>query len=166
MDKTEILLKELTESHGVPGYETDIREVIRKYMKPLGGISKDNMGSLICRKPGSSAEPKVMLAGHMDEIGFMVKHISSDGFIRFTTLGGWWDHVLLGQRVIIKTNKGDVIGVIGAKPPHLLSGRAYEAPSEKKYVHRHRLDFGKGGRKSRRARGRSDRPRERVFNSG
>lgn len=121
MDKTEILLKELTESHGVPGYETDIREVIRKYMKPLGVISKDNMGSLICRKPGSSAEPKVMLAGHMDEIGFMVKHISSDGFIRFTTLGGWWDHVLLGQRVIIKTNKGDVIGVIGAKPPHLLS---------------------------------------------
>ena len=54
MDKTEILLKELTESHGVPGYETDIREVIRKYMKPLGGISKHNMGSLICRKPGSS----------------------------------------------------------------------------------------------------------------
>ncbi|MCI0482161.1 MAG: peptidase M28, partial [Candidatus Dadabacteria bacterium] len=121
MDKTELLLKELTESHGVPGYEADVREVIRKYMKPLGAISKDNMGSLICKKPGKSAEPKVMLAGHMDEIGFMVKHISSDGFIRFTTLGGWWDHVLLGQRVVLKTHKGDVIGVIGAKPPHLLS---------------------------------------------
>ena len=121
MDKTEILLKELTESHGVPGYETDVREVIRKYMKPIGTISKDNMGSLICKKPGKSAEPKIMLAGHMDEIGFMVKHISADGFIRFTTLGGWWDHVLLGQRVLLKTHKGDVIGVIGAKPPHLLS---------------------------------------------
>src|SRR3990172_10184460 len=120
MDKTEILLKELTESHGVPGYEADVREVIRKYMKPLGVIRKDNMGSLICKKPGKSAEPKVMLAGHMDEIGFMVKHISSDGFIRFTTLGGGWDHVLLGQRVVIKTHQGDVIGVIGAKPPHML----------------------------------------------
>lgn len=121
MDKTEILLKELTESHGVPGYEKDIREAMRKYLKPLGGLSEDNMGSLICKKTGMSAEPKVMLTGHMDEIGFMVKHVSTDGFIRFTTLGGWWDHVLLGQRVIIKTNKGDVIGVIGAKPPHLLS---------------------------------------------
>jgi endoglucanase len=121
MDKTEILLKELTEAHGVPGYESDIREVISKYLKHLGAISKDNMGSLICKKPGKSAEPRVMLAGHMDEIGFMVKHISSDGFIRFTTLGGWWDHVLLGQRVVLKTDKGDVLGVIGAKPPHLLS---------------------------------------------
>src|SRR5690606_26321403 len=65
--------------------------------------------------------PKIMLAGHMDEIGFMVKHIASDGFIRFTTLGGWWDHVLLGQRVSIITRKGEVVGVIGAKPPHLLS---------------------------------------------
>ena len=121
MDKTEALLKELTEAHGVPGYETDVREVIRKHLKPLGAISEDNMGSLICKRPGRFAEPVVMLAGHMDEIGFMVKHISSDGFIRFTTLGGWWDHVLLGQRVVLKTHKGDVLGVIGAKPPHLLS---------------------------------------------
>ena len=121
MDKTEALLKELTEAHGVPGYETDVREVIRKHLKPLGPISEDNMGSLICKRPGRFTEPGVMLAGHMDEIGFMVKHISSDGFIRFTTLGGWWDHVLLGQRVVLKTHKGDVLGVIGAKPPHLLS---------------------------------------------
>lgn len=121
MDNTENLLKELTETHGIPGYETEIRSVIRKYFKPLGELSEDNMGSVICLKKGKSAEPKIMLAGHMDEIGFMVKHISSEGFIKFTTLGGWWDHVLLGQRVAIKTGKGDVIGVIGAKPPHLLS---------------------------------------------
>jgi len=56
----------------------------------------------------------------MDEIGFMVKYVTKEGFIRFTPLGGWWDQVLLGQRVIIQTQKGDVIGVIGAKPPHLL----------------------------------------------
>ena len=57
----------------------------------------------------------------MDEVGFMVKHISTDGFIRFTPLGGWWDQVLLTQRVRIKTKERQyVIGVIGAKPPHLI----------------------------------------------
>jgi len=121
MDKTEILLKELTEAHGIPGYEAEVRKVIRGYFKPIGEINEDNMGSLICKKVGKETAPKIMLAGHMDEVGFMVKHISSDGYIRFTTLGGWWDQVLLSQRVTIKTNKGDVIGVIGAKPPHLLS---------------------------------------------
>jgi endoglucanase len=139
MDKTEILLKELTEAHGVPGYESDIREVISKYLKHLGAISKDNMGSLICKKSGKSTEPKVMLAGHMDEIGFMVKHISSDGFIRFTTLGGWWDHVLLGQRVVLKTHKGDVLGVIGAKPPHLLSQEERTKLLQRKSMH---IDIG------------------------
>ncbi|MEX1000395.1 MAG: M42 family metallopeptidase [Thermodesulfobacteriota bacterium] len=121
MDKTENLLKELTEAHGIPGYEAEVRKVIRSHFKPIGDIEEDNMGSLICKKVGKDPSPKIMLAGHMDEVGFMVKHISSDGFIRFTTLGGWWDQVLLSQRVAIKTGKGDVIGVIGAKPPHLLS---------------------------------------------
>jgi endoglucanase len=62
-----------------------------------------------------------MLAGHLDEIGFMVKQITKEGFIKFLPLGGWFDQVLLGQRVLIKTAKGDVTGVIGAKPPHLLT---------------------------------------------
>jgi endoglucanase len=62
-----------------------------------------------------------MLAGHMDEIGFMVKQITKEGFIKFLNLGGWFDQVLLGQRVLIKTRNGDVLGVIGAKPPHLLT---------------------------------------------
>jgi len=61
-----------------------------------------------------------MLAGHMDEIGFMVKYVTSEGFIKFLPLGGWFDQVLLGQRVVIQTHQGDVVGVIGAKPPHLL----------------------------------------------
>lgn len=121
MDKTENLLKELTEAHGIPGYEAEVRKVIRNHFKPIGEVEEDNMGSLICEKVGKDDSPKIMLAGHMDEVGFMVKHISSDGFIKFTPLGGWWDQVLLGQRVAIKTGKGDVIGVIGAKPPHLLS---------------------------------------------
>jgi putative aminopeptidase FrvX len=120
VDLTEKLLKELTESHGVPGYETPIRAVVRRHLEPLGVLSQDKIGSVICQKEGTSTAPRVMLAGHMDEIGFMVKHITKEGFIKFLPLGGWFDQVLLGHRVLIKTPKGDVVGVIGAKPPHLL----------------------------------------------
>ncbi len=120
MDSIEKLLKELTEAHGVPGYEAPVRAAIRKYLEPLGKLSQDNIGSLICEKEGTKSKPRVMIAGHMDEIGFMVKYITEEGFLRFIPLGGWFDQVLLGQRVVIKTHKGDVIGVIGAKPPHLL----------------------------------------------
>lgn len=128
MDTTEKLLKELTEAHGIPGYEAPIRAVVRKQLEKLGTLSQDKLGSLICKKAGSAEQPKIMLAGHMDEIGFMVKHITEEGFVKFLPLGGWFDQVLLGQRVIIKTSKGDVVGIIGAKPPHLLS------PDERKKV--------------------------------
>lgn len=130
MDQTEQFLKALTEAHGVPGYETEVREVLRKYMEPLGDVTQDKLGSLICHQPGDG--PKVMLVGHMDEIGFIVTHVTDDGFIKFLQLGGWWDQVLLGQRVIIKTHKGDVLGVIGAKPPHLLPAEERSKLVEKK----------------------------------
>jgi putative aminopeptidase FrvX len=121
MDFTFELLKELTEANGVPGYEAPVRAVVRKYLEPLGELTQDKIGSVICRQEGSTPSPRVMLVGHMDEVGFMVKHITKEGFIRFLPLGGWFDQVLLGQRVVILTQKGEVVGVIGAKPPHLLS---------------------------------------------
>ena len=131
MVETKKLLKELTEAHGVAGYETPVREVVRSYLKDYGELSQDKLGSVICFKPGTKEAPRVMLAGHMDEIGFMVKFITEDGFIKFLPLGGWFDQVLLGQRVLIKTSRGDVVGLIGAKPPHLLS-----AEERKKVVER------------------------------
>lgn len=133
MDQTEQFLKALTEAHGVPGYEREIRALLREYMDPLGELSQDKLGSLICSLPGDG--PKVMLTGHMDEIGFMVSHITDDGFLKFQQLGGWWDQVLLGHRVIVKTHKGDVIGVIGAKPPHLLSAEEREKVVVKKKMY-------------------------------
>jgi putative aminopeptidase FrvX len=120
MDSTHQLLKELTEVNGVPGYEAPVRAVVRHHLEGVGEISQDKSGNLICRLEGSAAAPRVMLAGHMDEIGFMVKHITPEGFIKFLPLGGWFDQVMLGQRVIIHTRQGEVVGVIGAKPPHLL----------------------------------------------
>ena len=139
MDKLELLLKELTESDGVAGYEADTRRVIKKHFEPLGQILEDKLGSLICRKKSLTQEPKVILVGHMDEIGFMVKLITKEGFVRFTTLGGWWDQVLLGHRVRIRTNEGNILGVIGAKPPHLLSQEERKKVYEKKDMY---IDIG------------------------
>lgn len=137
MDQTEQFLKALTEAHGVPGYETEVRAVLRGYMAPLGELSQDKLGSLICRRAGEG--PRVMLAGHMDEIGLIVTHIDDNGFLKFLQLGGWWDQTILSQRVIVKTHKGDVVGVVGAKPPHLISAEERSRMVEKKDMY---IDIG------------------------
>jgi putative aminopeptidase FrvX len=134
MDQTERLLQEITEASGVSGYEGDVRAVMRRYLEAhavQAVIEQDKMGSFIGKHVGGSERPRVMLAGHMDEIGFMVKLITKEGFIRFVPLGGWWDQVLLGHRVVIKTAKADVIGVLGAKPPHLLGAEERKKIVEK-----------------------------------
>jgi putative aminopeptidase FrvX len=121
MDAVEIMLKELTGASGVSGYENEIKAVMKKYFSPLGALSQDKLGSLICKNQGSSESPRVMFAAHMDEVGFMVKYITKEGFLKFTPLGGWWDQVLLAHRVTVMTHTGKVTGIIGAKPPHVLS---------------------------------------------
>lgn len=126
------LIKEMTSAHGIPGFEGDIKNLIRKHLRGKAEFNHDNLGSLICKKAGSLNAPKIMIPGHMDEIGFMVNSITKSGFIRFIPLGGWWDQVLLGHRVIIKTQKGDIEGVIGSTPPHLMSAKDKEKLVEKK----------------------------------
>lgn len=118
MDSTLSFLKELVEAHGVPGHEGDIAAVMAKHLKGVGTVSRDRLGSFICEKKGPAKGPKIMLAGHLDEVGFMVKGITKDGFVKFLPLGGWWGHVVLAQRLIIRTRSGDVLGVVGSKPPH------------------------------------------------
>lgn len=71
-----------------------------------------------------------MVAGHLDEVGFMITQIDDKGFLRFQTVGGWWSQVMLAQRVTIVTRKGDVTGVIGSKPPHILPPEARKKPVE------------------------------------
>lgn len=121
LDATEQLLADLTNSDGVPGYEDGPRKVMARYLKPLAdSVDYDRLGSIIGVKKGSSDAPKVLVAGHLDEIGFMVKEITKDGYIKFLPLGGWWGHVALAQRLKILTSKGPVLGVVGSRPPHLL----------------------------------------------
>jgi putative aminopeptidase FrvX len=139
MDDTALLLKELTEANGVSGHETEVRRLVEKKLAGLGTLEKDKIGSLICRQAGSAKAPVVMLPGHMDEIGFMVKLITKEGFLKFLPLGGWFDQVLLGQRVVVLTGKGGVSGVIGAKPPHLLPAEEREKVVLKKDMY---IDIG------------------------
>jgi putative aminopeptidase FrvX len=121
IDETIELLRELSEAPGVSGYEQEVCEIIRKHLQNITVIEQDRLGSIVCRKNGKTETPRIMIAGHMDEIGFIVKLITEEGFIKFSPIGGWWGHVLLAQRVVIKTRKGDVPGLIGSKPPHILS---------------------------------------------
>lgn len=125
-DETLTMLKELTDANGIAGNERAAREVMKKYIEPYADdIEYDNLGSLIAKKVGDENGPKVMIAGHLDEVGFMVTQVDDKGFIKFQTVGGWWSHVMLSQRVTITTRKGDeIIGVIGSKPPHILPPEA------------------------------------------
>jgi endoglucanase len=81
MDETANLLKRLTEGDGVPGHESEIRAIVKDVLAPLGELSRDHLGSVICIVRGKSDSPRVMLAGHMDEIGYMVRHIHERGYI-------------------------------------------------------------------------------------
>ena len=101
--ETREILRELTEAFGVPGYEDEVRAVIAKHVGLLADITYDRLGSLIARKAGSAAEPRVMLPAHMDEVGLIVRQVTNDGFLRFVTAGGWWHQVMLGQRWVIQT---------------------------------------------------------------
>lgn len=132
MDETVLMLKELTDANGVPGNERQSREVMKKYIEPYAdSIETDGLGSLIAKKEGLADGPKIMVAGHLDEVGFMISQIDDKGFLKFQPLGGWWSQVMLAQRVTITTRSGkEVTGVIGSKPPHILSPEARKKPVE------------------------------------
>lgn len=119
LERINSLLEEFSNEYGISGYEKNVRELLKKKIKPyVDEIRVDNMGNLIATKKGKG--PRVMIAAHMDEIGFMVKYVDDQGYIYFSRSGGWFDQTLLNQRVIIHTVKGDLYGVIGSKVPHVM----------------------------------------------
>ncbi len=121
------LLKQLTEAAGIPGYEDRLRAIVIPELEAVcDEVSVDALGNVIGVKRGTGREPrrKVMLAGHIDEIGFMVKYISDDGFLRLQALGGFDPRTLFQQRVLVHASDGKSYrGVLApaAKPAHLLS---------------------------------------------
>lgn len=129
-DKRLQMFKELTEAHGAPGFEKPVREIMRKYISQYTKeIVQDNLGGIFGVKRGNNPfGPTVMVAGHLDEVGFMVTQITDKGFIKFQPLGGWWSQVLLAQRVSILTANGEVEGIIGSLPPHILTDEVRSKP--------------------------------------
>jgi endoglucanase len=114
------LLKGLTEAQSVPGHEEEVRAVFLRELDGCGEISGDRTGSVLCEM-GEREGPRVLVAGHMDEVGFLVQSLTMDGFLKFVPVGGWWPHTLLAQRVTVRTAEGcRVPGVIGSTPPHFL----------------------------------------------
>lgn len=128
-DETLQMFKDLTDANAISGNEKEARDVMETYLdKYADRVYSDHIGSIIGEKVGDENGPKIMLAGHLDEVGFMVTRIDDKGFLYFQTIGGWWSQVMLAQRVTIMTKKGYVTGVIGSKPPHILSPEARQKP--------------------------------------
>lgn len=136
------LLRELTETSGVPGYEDRIREVVRRELEPeVDELQADGMGNVVGTIEGSSDE-SVVVAAHMDEIGFMVRHVTDEGFVQVDALGGFDARVLKAQRVTIHTEDEDITGLIGSVPPHTLDEADLEATPEVEDVY---IDTGLDG---------------------
>src|SRR5690606_1518214 len=117
------LLKETCEIAGAPGFEKRIRDFVVEQVTPLvDEVGVDNLGNVIAIKKGTDnpERKRVMVAAHMDEIGFIVTHIDDDGFVRFHTLGGFDPKTLTAQRVIVHGSE-ELVGVMGSKPIHVMS---------------------------------------------
>jgi putative aminopeptidase FrvX len=114
------LLFQLSNAFGPSGFEGEVREIFRQATAGCAEIGHDNLGGIMAIRRGGSAQPKILLAAHLDEVGLMVRGILPSGYLKVVPLGGWWAPALVAQKVRIRTRTGDRFGVVGAKPPHFL----------------------------------------------
>lgn len=127
LQRAKDFIKELSEGYGVSGYEFSLNHpIMEKFREYADEVHADRFGNIYSLKKGTSGRYKMMLAAHMDEIGLMIKEIDQSGFLRFTTVGGVDPRTLVGQEVIIH-GREDIIGIIGAIPPHLQTGGGEDA---------------------------------------
>lgn len=139
------VLRELCDANGISGNESNVRKVFASHLQPVSEeILRDRSGGIVGVKTGDASGPRVLIAGHLDEIGFMVTHITDEGFLKFQTIGGWWSQVVLSQRVIVQTREGDLLGVTGSKPPHILPAEEAKKVVQLKDIF---IDIGATGRK-------------------
>jgi putative aminopeptidase FrvX len=119
MDELRELLEAFANAPGISGHEDDVAGLLQNELEPLTDeVRRDTMGNVIGTRRGDG--PAIMIAAHMDEIGLMIKYVDEQGFLRFVPIGGWFEPMLLGQRVVLHGREGRVTGVIGTKPPHIL----------------------------------------------
>jgi len=127
-EKDFAFLKELVETPSPSGFEQPAQRVLRRELEPVADeLRTDVMGNVIARIAGGGEHAtRVMLAGHCDEIGLMVKYIDDGGYLYFAPIGGVDAHLVPGQRVWVHTGAGPLLGVVGKKPIHLLEAKDRE----------------------------------------
>jgi putative aminopeptidase FrvX len=131
------LLKKLSEARGVSGYEAEVRGIVaEEFGRYTDEVQTDKLGNVIALKRGEGEEPRrrIMLAGHMDEIGLIVTKLEQ-GFLHFTQVGSFDERTLLGQEVTVHGRK-DLPGIIGSRPPHVLPEEEREKilPMDKLFI--------------------------------
>jgi putative aminopeptidase FrvX len=116
------LLGKLSNAFGPSGNEQDVAEILKGELKEYADETLvDKLGNILFYRKGKGNCPRVMLSAHMDEIGFLVTFVEEDGFLRFDTLGGITNSILPGQRILFRGDGGYVRGIIGTKPPHIMT---------------------------------------------
>ncbi|MGM0126034.1 glutamyl aminopeptidase [Enterococcus sp. AZ194] len=123
-EKTFQRIKELTELQGTSGFEHEIRAYMEQHMEPLvDELQYDGLGGVFGLRNHEDADaPRVMVAAHMDEVGFMLTQITDNGLFKVVPLGGWNPYVVSAQRFTLKTRKGNYPCISSSIPPHLLRG--------------------------------------------
>jgi len=122
-------LKRLLSTPGPSGNEGAAARVWREEAAKFAEVRGDRMGNSFATI-GAGGSPRVMLSGHIDEIGLMITHIDEQGLLRFTGVGGWDPQVLVGQRILLQTAGGEVPGVIGKKAIHVMEAEERKKVSE------------------------------------
>ena len=136
-DRVVRLLAELTNAHGAPGFEGPVRNILRReWQGLLTDLHTDGLGNLLGTRRGQTEAPRVLLMAHMDEVGFLVRHIDANGFIYFHGVGGFFEQSVLTQRMAILTPRGIVVGYTGMKSGHILrpSERNQMVPIENMFI--------------------------------
>jgi endoglucanase len=133
------VLRRLLTAPGPSGHEQAPAAVFRDACSEFAEVTHDTVGSTVARVAGTGGGPVLAIVGHIDEIGLIVHHIDDDGFLWFTSVGGWDPIILVGQRVEIATRNGAVVGVVGKKPIHLMSEEDRKKVPELKHLH---IDIG------------------------
>jgi putative aminopeptidase FrvX len=116
------LLEKLSNAFGPSGNEEDVAEILQKELKGYADETRiDKLGNALFYHHGKKGYPKIMLSAHMDEVGFIVTFIEENGFLRFDILGGITNNIMPGQRILFRGEKGYIKGIVGTKPPHIMT---------------------------------------------
>jgi putative aminopeptidase FrvX len=116
------LLRDLSNAFGPSGNEEEVREILKRELEPWADeVRVDKLGNILFYHNGKEGSPRTMLSAHMDEVGVLVTFVENEGFLRFETIGGIPSNTLPGQRMLLRSDGHELRGIVGTKPPHIMS---------------------------------------------